>query len=150
MENFNDIILDGSTATWDMGQLQGPIQGTYTGTFKFRCFLTPTQQLAAGREYRELLGPKLELAPEHEGYMSFALVQLRHRIIKAPPFWDVPAQEGRMAGDIPDINIILTVLNASQSAENKYREQCLKERDQALGGAISAAEAILDTPEDEQ
>jgi hypothetical protein len=149
MANPQDIILEGSTATWDMGIIQGDVHGTYSGTFKFRCFLTPTQNLAAAREYRELLGPQLMLAPESDGHTAFALTQCKYRILSSPPFWTAPLQNGEMPGNIPDLNVILAVLDAAISSETKYRALMTKERDKMLTRAIGAAEAMAQT-EDEQ
>ena len=150
MDNPNDVLISGSTATWDMGQVQGEVSGTYMGTFQFRCFLTPTQTLAASREYRELLGPQLMLAPEFEGQLAYALVQTKHRILKAPPFWTAPTQNGELPGNIPDLNVILLVLDAAIVAETKYRESKAKERDEALESAIKASEAKLENDSEDE
>jgi hypothetical protein len=139
----NDLIFDGHIAIWDMGSIQGEINGTYTGTFKFRSYLSPTQQLAASREYRELLGPNAQLATDHDGHLAYALVQLKHRVISAPPFWNQPLQDGEMAGSIPDLNVILITLDAAIRAENQFKKNMKKERDKVLKKAIKTAEDIL-------
>ena len=51
----DDIQIIGSVATWTM-RLDGAVSGTYTGTFQFRCFLTPLQRIDAGREQSAILG----------------------------------------------------------------------------------------------
>jgi hypothetical protein len=137
-----DIQIDGSTATWEM-RLEGEIQGTYTGTFKFRCFLTPTQRLAAGREHRELLGNNPTLATEHDDNLAFSLSQLKHRIISAPPFWTSTMQANGMAGDLPDENVIDSVLEAAIAAELKYKAQLKQRKLDALDRAKKAAEEML-------
>src|SRR5271166_2084200 len=128
MEN-SDITLDGSVATWNMQRVEGELGGTYTGTFTFRCFLSPTVILQAGREYRALLGELQGQAPDLEGNLAFALTQLKHRIIKSPPFWTSTLQESNMAGNIGDLNVILMVLDAAIRSENLFKEQIMKEKE---------------------
>lgn len=148
-ESLN-MIIDGTTANWDM-RVEGDIAGTYAGTFKFRCYLTPMQKIAANREMRELLGSHATMAPEHEANLAFALTQLKHRIVSAPPFWN--SVTSGMAGDLPDANVILAVLDAAYVAELKYVAQIKEKKASAISRAKTAAEAILnsqgkDDPED--
>lgn len=133
----SDIIIEGNIASWDINAL-GDVYGTYVGTFKFRCYLTPTQQIAANREYRELIGPNPLHVPEHESFLAYALTQLKHRIISAPPFW--ASGNGGMPGDIPDENVLTAVLSAAIDSEAKYRS-ILKKRTES---AINRSKAILD------
>lgn len=135
-----DIIIEGNTATWDIS-IEGDIQGTYTGTFRFKCFLTPTQRLAASREYRELLGNNPTLATEHEDNLAFALSQLKYRILSSPPFWT--SQNANMPGDLPDENVIDAVLEAAIGAELKYKKQLKTRKQEAIEKAKKAAEKLL-------
>lgn len=145
-EEKYQFILDGNVATWEM-RLDGNISGTYTGTFKFRCFLTPLQKIAANREMRELLGSHMTMAPEHEANLAFALTQLKHRVISAPPFWGT---NGTLAGDLPDANVVMEVLDASIEAELKYMQQIKQKKLDAIERAKKAAEQMLsDKPEDD-
>jgi hypothetical protein len=134
-----DILIDGSVATWEL-KIQGEIQGTYIGVFKFRCFLTPTQTLAAGREYRELLGPNPTMATEHESLLAYSLSQLKYRIIEAPPFWTASMTT---PGDVPDENVISAVLDAAIGAEIKYKKQMKSRTLEAIEKAKKAAEKML-------
>ena len=93
MENNTDITLEGDTATWLMPQMNGELQGTYTGSFRFRTFLDPLRRLQAGREYRELLGPYPDLVSEADGHLAYALSQLKQRVISSPPFWTASVPE---------------------------------------------------------
>jgi hypothetical protein len=137
-EKNSDIQLDNDIAIWHMRE-EGLIRGTYAGTFKFRCFLTPTMKIAANREYREMLGPNPSMAGEHESELAWALSQLRQRVLEAPPFW----QAGKMAGDIEDANIIQTVLDAAIRAELKYVENLKERKEQQVKLAREAAEKFL-------
>lgn len=137
-----DIILEGTTGKWDIGT-HGEIQGTYSGTFVFKCFLTPTEKLAAGRTYRELLGPNAALALSHEDQLAFALAQLKYRIITAPPFWGSSLGIDGVAGDIPDENIISVILDAALSCEFKYLAELRNKKDEAIQRAKAAAEKQL-------
>ena len=137
-----DIVIEGNTATWDI-RLDGDINGTYVGTFRFKCFLSPTQKLAASREYRQLLGENPTLILKHEDNLAFALSQLKYRVISAPPFWTSTAQLSGMAGDIPDENIIDAVLDAAIDAELKYVAHLQKKKTESIEKAKKAAERML-------
>ncbi len=143
-----DIIIEGSQARWE-ANLLGEINGTYTGTFIFRCFLTPTQRLAAGREHRELLGNHPTLAETHEDNLAFSLSQLKYRIISAPPFWTSTTQANNMAGDLPDENIIDSVLESAIAAELKYKAQLKNKKNEAIERAKKAAEKLLKLQDEE-
>jgi hypothetical protein len=142
MDN-NDIILNGSVATWQMPRTEGDLGGTYTGLFQFRTFLDPLRQLQAGKEYRALLGELAIQATEDEGKLAFALVQLKHRILKAPPFWSSTLQDSGMSGNIGDLNVITLVLDAAFLSENLYKEKIAKEREAILERSIKVAEDLL-------
>ena len=141
-EDRPDIVIEGNTATWDI-MAEGDIQGTYTGTFRFKCFLTPTQALAASREYRSLLGDNPLQVPIHEDKLAFALAQLKYRIVSAPPFWTSTTQINEMAGDLPDSNIIMAVLDSAIAAEIKYMTYIRKKKLESLKKAKRAAERLL-------
>jgi len=143
-----DITIEGNVGSWEM-RLEGEIQGTYTGTFKFRCFLTPTQRLAAGREHRELLGANPTLATEHDDNLAYSLSQLKYRIISAPPFWTSTMQANGMSGDLPDENIIDSVLEAAIAAQLKFTAQLKKKKGDAIERAKRAAESILKLRDEE-
>jgi hypothetical protein len=138
-DKFPEIKIDGNIATWDIAA-QGIINGTYTGQFKFRCYLTPLQQIAAGRDYRELIGANAALASEHETFIAYGLSQLKYRVISAPPFWSAGLSE--FMGDIADENIISLVLNAAINSELKYKEIMQIRQKDAIKKARDAAEQI--------
>ncbi len=139
----NDILLEGPIATWNMGKIDGEIGGTYSGTFQFRCFLDPIRQLQAGREFREMIGPFGVNATTTEYNMAYALTQLKHRVIKAPPFWTSTRQDSQMDGNIPDLNILMAVLSAAERAEAAYTAKVQKEREELLEKSIKMAEEKL-------
>ena len=143
MDN-NDIVLTGNTATWTMPLTQGEVLGSYSGTFQFKTFLTPTTMLEAGREYRSLLGNLPEHATDKEKNLAFALVELKYRTLKAPPFWSSTLQESGYMGNIADLNIIVMVLEHAMIAESMFQEKLQKERDQLLDRTIKSAEALVD------
>lgn len=142
-----NIIIEGNTGVWEM-KLDGDIQGTFTGIFRFRCYLTPSQKIAADREMRELIGVNPTVANEHESYLAFALTQLKQRIISAPPFWTSTLQTSGISGDLPDENIIIAVLDASLGAESKYKGQLKQKKVDAIEKVKKAAEKILRTQEE--
>lgn len=144
----SDIVIEGNTATWEI-KMDGDINGTYLGAFRFRCYLTPTQRLAASRDYRELLGPSPTLALTNEDNLAFSLTQLKYRIISAPPFWTSSQSTTNMSGDLPDENVIQAVLDAAISAELKYRAQVKTKRTDAIQKAREAAERLLNQRDEE-
>lgn len=141
-EDRNDIKIDGTVATWEINTT-GSINGTYIGTFRFRCFLTPLQQIAAGREERELIGVNMSLAPEHEKFLAFALTQLKYRVISSPPFWASANPNGNMSGDIPDEEVINMILSAAIDSEAKYKNELKSRKEEAIKRAKTASEAIV-------
>ena len=139
--DWSDISIDNNTAVWTMRE-EGDVNGTYIGTFKFKCFLTPLQQIAANREQRELLGSNPTLAGEHESFLAYALTQLKYRIVEAPPFWTT--QGSTYNGDLADENIIGKVLDKAIASELKYKDSLKKKKADAIERAKKAAEAILE------
>jgi hypothetical protein len=126
-----DIRIEGDIATWEMRK-EGDIAGTYVGVFKFRCYLTPLQNIMAGREQRELLGSNMALATEHEAFLAYALTQLRQRIVQAPPFWSSAGVNKSHEGDIADEDILQSILDAAIRAELKYKAERKKRKEEAI------------------
>lgn len=139
----SDITVEGQIATWLMPATQGDVGGTYTGTFQFRCLLDPLRSLQAGREYRELLGKHAVLVSEADADLAFALTQLKHRVLKSPPFWSSTTQDAEFAGNLPDLNIIALALDAAIRAENLYKEKMAEQREAILNRSIKVAENNL-------
>lgn len=144
-----DIVIENNIATWNI-KAYGEHQGTYAGQFRFKCFLTPTEKLAAGREYRALLGPNIALALKHEDNIAFSLTQLKYRIVKSPPFWSSAVGIDGYEGDIADEGIIDIVLQAAIDSELKYAALLQKKKEDALGKAKNAAEKIASDIESEE
>lgn len=134
-----DIAIENNTASWDIN-IVGDINGSYMGTFKFKCYLDPMEQIRANRDYREMIGPNPLGVPEHESFLAYALTQLKYRIVSAPPFWSSTQGVG---GNLPDENVISEVLNAAMDSEVKYRSQLKKRKEEALEKAKKAAEKML-------
>jgi len=143
-----DLIIEGNTATWNM-RLEGDINGVYAGAFRFKCYLSPLQQIAANREYREILGPNPTFASEHESFLAYALTQLKYRVISSPPFWDSQSP-ATLAGDIADENIISAVLDAALGSEIKYKSQMKKKKLDAIARAKAATEKAMAGDDDDE
>ena len=145
-ENMNkaqkrtDIILSANIATWEM-RMEGAYTGTFSGTFRFRCFLSPTQRIAIGREQRDLLGPMANLAPNDETMFVVMLTELKYRILEAPPFWAAASGSGYQ-GDILDENVLTEVFAAALDADLKYRAVIMDGKMKFIEKAKIAAEAI--------
>lgn len=143
MTDSPDITIEGSEAVWVMPRTDGELGGTYTGVFRFRCFLDPLKELQAGREYRELLGTFATQATDTESKLAWALSQLKHRIIKAPPFWTSTLQDSGYAGNIGDMGILTLVTDAAFRAEVLFKAKIQKEHNEALELAIKISEEKL-------
>lgn len=139
-----DIVIENEVATWNLNA-EGPVLGSYKGEFKFRCYLTPTQQLAVSRERRDLLGVNAVLATEDDQLLALTLANLKYRVISGPPFWESSTQQNGYVGDIPDLNVLTLILDAALSAEVKFKQEINKRKTQALERAKKAAEKILKT-----
>lgn len=143
-----DILIDNNTARWDI-KSNGDIQGLYTGTFVFKCFLTPTEKLAAGREYRDLLGNNATLALKHEDNLAFTLSQLKYRVISGPPFWSSAIGINGILGDLPDEKVLDAIFEAALSSEFKYLATLQEKKEQAIEKAKKVAESIIEDKEEE-
>lgn len=139
----SEITLDNSISTWKMPLTQGSLGGSYTGTFTFKTFLDPLTQLQAGRELRELLGSLGGQATEVEWSLAYALTQLKHRILTAPPFWTSTQQSSGISGNVGDLNIIEIVMAAAMLSEQLFKEKIEKEREQILNNTIKTIENLL-------
>jgi hypothetical protein len=128
-----DLIINGNTATWSIN-MSGDIQGLYLGTFTFRCYLMPSQHLAASREYRQLLGDHPGSASQHDDDAAFSLAQLKHRILTAPPFW---------YAEVPDHNVLMAILEAAVDSEVEFRAQAKAKRVDALAKALKTAKGVI-------
>lgn len=117
----DDISLEQEFGVWEL-QETAPLGGTYMGTFKFRCYLTPIQMIEADRDYRFLLGETSPtLASETIENYSYSLAQLKQRVVQAPPFWfDGSRFPG---GNVKDKEIIALVFEAAIQSELKYRSK---------------------------
>lgn len=135
-----DIILNSdNTSTWTFKE-EGDISGTFSGTFIFKCFLNPLEQLSAGKLYRELLGSNLEFATDNDKFLAFTMSQLQKRIVKAPPFWSSAPD---MLGNIPDSNILSLVLEKAIESESLYKARLAKKRADALEASKNLTESLL-------
>jgi len=144
----SDIVIEGNIATWSLS-MSGDINGTYHGTFKFKCFLTPTEKLAAGRLYRELLGANAALAFKEEDNLAFYIAQLKYRVVSAPPFWTSAIGVNGEAGDLPDTNVLNAISEAAMTAELKYIATLQNKKENMIKKAKESAEKMLAQKEGE-
>ena len=124
------------TATFTVNIVGKHSKDSYMGTFKVKCLLSPLEDIAADKRYRDLLGANSHLAQEHIRQQAFALAQLEQRVIEMPPFWE---NDNLPGGHIKDANVLLHVLDQAVEAQEKYiqnKEEELKERQKRLTKAI--------------
>lgn len=141
-----DIVINDNTATYTF-RYEGDISGTYAGQFVFKCFLLPSQRLAAAKARRELLGEFGVLASNLDKNLALALTELRQRVLTSPPFW---SQASGFDGDIPDTDLIFNVFNAAMDAEEMFKQQKAEEKVKLLESAQKAAEALLAKRQEEK
>jgi len=141
--NYDDMILENSTAIWNMPLTQGEVLGSYSGAFVFKCYLNPMEQISANKLYRGLIGPHSSFVSETDGLLAFSLCQLKYRIVKAPPFWFSSLSEDGMPGNIPDLNIIQLIFEHAFDAERMFREKMATERETVLKKTIQTAEDLI-------
>lgn len=145
----DDLKIEGNTVRWDINAA-GNVLGKYTGTFTFKCFLTPTEKLAVGRLYRQLLGNNAVLALEHEDNMAFTMSQLAYRVVSGPPFWKSSVGVDGIAGDIPDTNVLDIILEGALAAEFKYLALIEQKKEKVLQRAKKTAEAISEDKQEDK
>ena len=112
-----DIDLDKAIGTFRVDVEGRKSKESYKGVFQVRCLLNPMAFIAADKLYRELIGGKPSEAHEHASALAFALSQLKHRIVKMPPFWENKEMPG---GHIEDDNVIMEVLNRAIYCEERF------------------------------
>lgn len=118
----SQITIDQGIATWEM-TFQSKLNETYMGVFKFKTLLTPMEIMQIDRDYRELIGPTAPtLVDNTVNNLAFCASQLKHRIIKSPPFWDdgntrYPGTQIKGGEDL-----LVFVLEAAILAETTYKE----------------------------
>jgi len=137
--NDLQINLDG-TATFVISE-DALIGGSYKGTFALRCYLSPLDSLAAGRHFRDLLGPYGESAGEQDRYLAFCVSQLAKRVIKGPPWWNADQQ----SGNIPDLNILSLILDRALTSETAYKQRLAERKAEALEKAQNAAKGLQES-----
>lgn len=111
-------------------------KASYMGQFKVKCLLSPMEEIAADKRYRDLLGNNPHLAQENVRQKAFALAQLEQRIVEMPPFFE---NDNIPGGHIKDDNVILEVFDMSVEAQQMYieeKEAELKARQERLTKAI--------------
>lgn len=120
------------TAKFSVNIIGRHSKDSYMGTFRVKCLLSPLEEIAADKRYRELLGDNSHLATEHVRRQAFALAQLEQRVMEMPPFWESDFIPG---GHIKDDNVILDILDMAVEAQQKYiesKEKELEERRKSL------------------
>lgn len=130
------MFIEGSEAKFDVNILGEFTNQSYIGTFRVRCILSPLEDIAADRKYRELLGDNYHLSRQDVRDKAFALSQLEARVISHPPFWENHRIGG---GHIPDSNVLLEVLDKAIEAQEKYlaeRKKEMEEKQEILTKAV--------------
>jgi len=123
-------------ATFSVNIIGRHSRSSYMGTFTVKCLLSPMEEIAADKRYRDLLGTNSHLATQNVREKAFALAQLEQRVSEMPPFWENDHMPG---GHIKDDNVILEILDLAVEAQETYiaeKEAELKERQERLTKAI--------------
>lgn len=119
---MSDVKLDGSIGEFNVTEIGKNSGESFSGDFTVKCFLNPLEVLKADRLYRELMGAiNPHLASSEAQNFSFALSQLKFRIIKSPSGWKNTEIDG---GHLDD-NIVITVLNKAIEAQIQYKKRSI-------------------------
>lgn len=118
-----------TTATFDVHITGEPSKMTYMGSFKVKTVMSPLEEIAADKLYRELLGENMLMASDNVKNSAFVLSQLKYRILsyEKAPFWANANRPDIPGGHIEDGNVIFEVFNKAIEAQEKYIEQKQKE-----------------------
>ncbi len=131
----DDLVVNPDGVAFYTINEEGQIQGSYKGVFQLRCYLNPLDALAAGRQFRDLLGQFGVDAGEQDRYLAFCISQLAKRVIKGPTWWNADQT-------VPDLNILSIILDRSLTAEAVYKQHLVKRKEEALEKAQKAAQAL--------
>lgn len=118
------ISITDKEATFGLNIIGDKSNNSYMGNFRVKCVLSPLEEIAADRRYRDLLGSNSHLAQERVRQQAFALAELEQRIIECPPFWENEIIGG---GHIEDTNVILEVLDIAVEAQEQFMKEKKKE-----------------------
>ena len=114
---MESIILNGNKASFEVNMIGDMTKQSFSGSFTCKCVLNPLEFIKADALYRELLGnTHPAMASSRAQDMSFALAQLKYRLVEFPPAW----KSDEINGSTVDENILYQVLNMSFEAEKKY------------------------------
>lgn len=117
------MIIDGTTATFDIAVQDTLTMETYMGNFKVKCFLSPLEVIRADRIYRELIGAiNSSMAGDIAQNYAFAISQLSVRIVNCPDFFKNPNAPDLLGSHMPE-TVLITVLNSSIDAETTFRAE---------------------------
>lgn len=120
---MSDIKLDGSLAEFHFDGIGKESGESFSGDFVVRCYLNPLEILKADRLYRDLMGPtNPHLASSEAQNFSFALSQLKYRMVKSPAGW----KNTEIDGGHLDANIVVGVLNKAIEAQMLYKDKSVE------------------------
>jgi hypothetical protein len=122
------IVLNGDgTASWVLERV-GRDGQLYSGTFRFRCELSPIQIIRTDRDQRRLLGEHATYASDIAFNLAASLAQLKHAVVECPPFWSEGGDEFP-GSQVKDLSIVSIVSEAATLAVEKYAKHLAEEAD---------------------
>lgn len=117
MENNIDYYM--GTATFEVNIEAAADKATYKGQFKVKCVLSPFEYIKSDAMYRELLGKvNPQYANEYVNQLSYALAQLKYRVMEAPSWFE---EHNGIKGSNVDDKVLLYVFDQAVSCEEEYR-----------------------------
>ena len=116
---MSDFRFEGSVANYDYQGVGSQSNTTYMGQFRFKCILSPLDQIKADRLYRELIGSiNPHLASKETTNYAFALSQLKVRLVSFPDFF----KNDELDGSHLDSNILIELVNVAIDAQEEYKK----------------------------
>ena len=133
------LFNEDGTVTFRHSDVGSVSRTTYEGVYRVKSSLSPYDELAAGRDFRDLLGARAEMATDHESNIAFALSHLRYRLVEYPSFWREKSRDGYLGADL-DANILIAVLDLALNAQFESNRRLKAEAKRRLGQMAKALE----------
>ena len=127
-----------ATATFQISMEAASNRATYKGSFKVKCILSPLDVINADALYRKLLGTtNPNFASDYVGSLSYALAQLKYRIIDSEAWFK---NNTDIHGSHTDDAILLHIFDEAVECESDYRAGIEEKYQKAKQAVVEAVD----------
>jgi len=114
-----DINYHMATATFYIDMVAAGNRSTYKGAFEVKCLISPLELIRSDALYRKLLGDtNPNYASDYVGSLSYALSQLKYRVVSSPAWYSNGTD---IDGSHIDDAILLKIFDDAIECEAEYR-----------------------------